>query len=340
MSIRTQTGLMKAAVVPAKGAPWEIRNLPVPTPGPNQVLIKVKASAMSFTDVEQGRGDLPGPFPRVVGHEVVGQIIALGDAVTTRNIGDRVGVPYLQAGCGRCEWCLRGQRVLCREHLATSEQLQGGHAEYMTAFADAAMLLPDKLSYSQAAPLFGAGYTVWSGLRRANPLPAQTVAVLGIGGLGHLALQYAKAAGFNTVAISRSPDKADFIREKLQADRVVANGEELAKAGGADVVLATGTSVVAMVDAIKGMRPDSTLVVMGYEGKPLPIPLGDLMMRRIKIIGSRANHPEHLYEALQLAASGKVAAINETYSLDEVNVAYARMIEGKVRYRAVLVFED
>jgi alcohol dehydrogenase len=340
MSIRTKAGLMRAAVIPARNSLWQVRQIPIPEPGPNQVLIKVRASALSFTDIEQARGDLPGHFPRVVGHEVAGEIVGLGSAVTKRRIGDRVGVPYLQTGCGRCEWCLRGRTVLCPDHLATSEQLQGGHAEYMTAFAEAAMPLPDALSYTQAAPLMGAGYTVWSGLRRAEPLPGQIVAVLGVGGLGHLALQYAKAAGFTTVAVSRSSDKTDFIRQTLRADKVVAHGEELAQAGGADLVLATGTSITAMVDAIQGMRPDSTLVVMGYENKPLPIPVGELIMKRIKIIGSRANHPEHLFEALQIAAAGRVAAMTETYSLDQLPLAYQRLIEGKVRYRAVLTFED
>lgn len=329
---------MKAAVVPRRGADWVIESLPVPEPGPRQVLVKVRASALSFTDIEQANGQLPMDYPGIVGHEVAGDIVAVGTAVTKRRVGDRVGVPYLQTGCGRCEWCLRGRPILCPEHKGTSSHMPGGHAEYLPAFEEAAMLLPDGLSHTQAAPLLGAGYTVWSGLRRAEPFPAQRVAVIGIGGLGHLALQYAKAAGFTTIAVTRSLDKAEYIREKFKADLVVDSGEALERAGGADIVLATGTSTASMQEGIKGMRADATLVVMGYEDNALSIPLKELIMLRMKIVGSRANHPEHLHEALQIAAAGKVEAVVETYAIDDINIARKRLIEGKVRYRAVIEF--
>src|SRR5262249_33821449 len=160
----------------------------------------------------------------------------------------------------------------------------------------ATVLLPDKLSYEQAAPIFCAGYTVWSGLRWADPQPHERLAVVGIGGLGHLAVQYAKAAGFETVAVSHSPDKDKLIRE-LGADEIVRDGKGLADRGGADVVLGTGTSVDAMADAIQGLRPDGRFVLMGFEAKPLPVSPADLITRRLKIIGSQQNGREHLYEA-------------------------------------------
>ena len=198
------------------------------------------------------------------------------------------------------------------------------------------MLLPDGISYEQAAPIFCAGYTVWSGLRWADPQPHERVAVLGIGGLGHLAVQYAKAAGFETIAVSHSPDKDKFIRE-LGADEVVRDGKGLAAAGGVDVVLATGNSVDAMADAIAGLRPDGRLVLMGFEAKPLPVSPGDLIMRRLKIVGSQQNGREYLYEALDYAAKGKVKVVAETFPLKDVNKAYDRVAEGKVRFRAVVV---
>jgi alcohol dehydrogenase len=226
--------------------------------------------------------------------------------------------------------------MFCAQQVATGMEISGGHAEYMPAHADATMLLPDGLSYEQAAPIFCAGYTVWSGLRWADPQPHERIAVVGIGGLGHLAVQYAKAAGFHTIAVSRSSDKDKLIRE-LGADEIVRDGQGLARVGGADVVLATGNSSDAMADAIQGLRPDGRFVVMGVEAKPLPVSPVDLIMRRVKIIGSSQNGREYLYEALDYVANGKVKVIAETYKLDEITRAYERVAEGKVRFRAVVV---
>jgi alcohol dehydrogenase len=198
------------------------------------------------------------------------------------------------------------------------------------------MLLPDELSYEQAAPIFCAGYTVWSGLRWAQPKPHERVAVVGIGGLGHLAVQYAKAAGFETVAVSRSPDKDRLVRE-LGADEIVRDGAGLARAGGVDVILATSNSSDAMADAIQGLRPDGRFVLMGFDPKPLPIAPGDLILRRIQIVGSQQNGREYLYEALDYVAKKKVRVVTETYTLEEVNQAYDRVVEGKARVRAVIV---
>lgn len=225
--------------------------------------------------------------------------------------------------------------MFCAEAVGTSVQIGGGHAEYMLAHADATMLLPDGLAYEQAAPIFCAGYTVWSGLRWAAPQPGERVAIIGIGGLGHLALQYAKATGFHAIAVSHSPDKDRLIRE-LGADEIVRDGQGLVRAGGADVVLGTSNSTDAMADSIQGLRPDGRLVVMGIDTKPLPISPLALVMKRIKIIGSQQNGREYLYEALALAASGKVRVMAETYGLDEILKAYERVERGAVRFRAVV----
>jgi 2-desacetyl-2-hydroxyethyl bacteriochlorophyllide A dehydrogenase len=327
---------MKAAVVSAANAKWELKEIPIPEPGPNQVLIKVHASGVCFTDVHQTRGQLPGSFPRVLGHEPVGEITKLGVGVRTRKIGDRVGVPWVQATCGRCEWCARGKPLFCSQAIGTGMTMPGGHAEYMLAYADATALLPEKLSYEQAAPIFCAGYTVWSGLRLADPKPCERIAVVGIGGLGHLAVQYAKAAGFFTIAVSHSPDKDRMIRQ-WGADEIVRDGDGLARVKGADVILGTSNSMDAMADCIKGLRPDGRLVPMGFEPKPLQISPGELIMKRIRILGSQQNGREYLYEALDLAAQGKVKVVTEIYSLDQADAAYTRVSEGKVRFRAVLV---
>src|SRR5438105_4084281 len=209
--------IMQAAVVPAVSSSWQVKDVPQPQPGPNQVLVKMHASGICYTDVHQTLGHLPGPFPRILGHEPVGEIIAAAADVTTRKVGDRVGTAWIQSTCGRCEWCQRGRKMFCPYLKGTGIEAQGGHAEYMLMNADATYLIPDKVSYEQAAPIFCAGYTVYSGLRWADPKPHERVAVLGIGGLGHLAVQYAKAAGFETIAVSHSPDKDKMIRD-LGAD--------------------------------------------------------------------------------------------------------------------------
>jgi D-arabinose 1-dehydrogenase-like Zn-dependent alcohol dehydrogenase len=180
----------------------------------------------------------------------------------------------------------------------------------MIAFADATALLQDNLSYEQAAPIFCAGYTVWSGLRWADPKPAERVAVLGIGGLGHLAVQFSRAAGFHRIAISHSADKDRLIRE-FGAEQIVRDGANLAKAGGADVILATGNSTAAMEDAIQRLRPDGRLMAMGFDDMPLSISLLDLISRRMRVIGSQQNHREFLFEALDLAARGKVKVMTD-----------------------------
>jgi D-arabinose 1-dehydrogenase-like Zn-dependent alcohol dehydrogenase len=326
---------MKAAIVPSANSAWVLTEVPTPEPGPNQVLIKIHASGICYTDVHQTRGELPGPFPRTLGHEPVGEIAAVGAGVTTRKAGDRVGVPWYQTTCGRCEWCSRGKPMFCAQAVSTGVQIGGGHAEYMLAHADATMLLPDGLAYEQAAPIFCAGYTVWSGLRWAAPQPGERVAIVGVGGLGHLALQYAKAAGFHTIAVSHSPNKDRLIGE-LGADEIVRDGQGLARAGGADVVLGTSNSADAMADSIQGLRPDGRLVVMGFDTKPLPLLPADLVAKRIKIVGSQQNGREYLYEALALAASGKVRVMAETYRLDEISKAYERVERGDARFRAVV----
>jgi len=325
---------MKAAVVPEVHAKWQLKDVPTPKPGPDQVLIKMHASGICYTDVHMTEGILPARFPNTIGHEPVGEIVELGQNVTTRKIGDRVGVPWVQHTCGRCEWCQRGKSLFCLEQIGTGVNIGGGHAEYMVAYADATQLLPDGLQYEQAAPIFCAGYTVYSGLRIAEPKPHERVAVVGVGGLGHLALQYAKVCGFETIAITHSKDKEE-LAYKLGADVVVSDGKGLKKSGGADVILATSNSYKATGDTLKGLRPDGRLVLMGISDEPL-IVTGHLLMTRGRIIGSLQNDREYLYEALDYVAKGKVRVMTETFSLDEVNTAYEKVVKGELRFRAVL----
>lgn len=325
---------MKAAVVPALNGQWEVKEVPTPEPGANQVLLKIHASGLCYTDVHITKGEIPTEFPRILGHEPVGEIVAIGEGVTSRQVGDRVGVPWVQASCGRCEWCLRGKRMFCAQQIGTGVQTQGSHAEYMLAYADTTMLLPDNVSYEQAAPIFCAGYTVWSGLRFADPKPHERIAILGVGGLGHLGVQYSKAAGFETIAITHSKDKEKLVRD-LGADEVVADGEGLKAIGGADVILATGNSYKAASAALGGLRPDGRMVLMGVSDEPLQV-TSEAIMNRTRIIGSTQNGSEYLYEALDYVAKGKVKVIAETYSLNDISRAYERVLKGEARFRAVI----
>jgi len=256
---------MLAAVVPSVNEKWEVKEVSTPKPGLNQVLIKMHASGICYTDVHATKGILGVRFPYTIGHEPAGEIVALGEGVTTRKVGDRVGVPWLQSTCGRCEWCQRGKSFFCPNHVATGINIAGSHAEYMVAYADATQLIPNGLSYDQAAPIFCAGYTVYSGLRVADPKPHERIAVVGIGALGHLGIQYSKAAGFETIAVTHSKDKEE-LAYKLGADSVVSDGEALLKeksqhgdsspeggsaGGGVDVILATSNSYKAMQMQLK-----------------------------------------------------------------------------------------
>jgi alcohol dehydrogenase len=206
----------------------------------------------------------------------------------------------------------------------------------MVAYADATMPIPGGLADEQAAPVFCAGYTVWSGIRWANPNPHERIAVVGIGGLGHLALQYSKAAGFETIAITHSKDKVE-LAHKLGAEVVVSDGQGLREAGGADIILATSNSYKAASDTLRGLRPDGRLMFIGASDEPFTIPSpGELWLNRLQIIGSNQNGREYLYEALDYVAKGKVKVMAETFHLDDVADAYEKVANGNVRFRAVI----
>ncbi len=220
------------------------------------------------------------------------------------------------------------------DQVSTGINALGSHAEYMVAYANATTLPPPEISYEQAAPVFCAGYTVWSDLRIADPKPHDRVAVLGIGGLGHLALQYSKSAGFHTTAITHSKDKEEMA-SKLGSDLVVTNGDKLKQNGGADILLVTTNSYKSVSDVLKGLRPDGRLVLMGVSEEPLVI-TSELIGNRWHILGSNQNGQEFLYEALDYVAKGKVKIISETFSLDDIEQAYEKVSTGNVRFRAVI----
>src|SRR5919201_518865 len=339
---------MLAAVVPSVNGKWEVKEVSTPKPGADQVLIKMYASGICYTDVHATKGGLGVKFPYTIGHEPAGEIVAIGDGVTTRKVGDRVGVPWLQSTCGRCEWCQRGKLFFCPNHIATGINIAGSHAEYMVAYADATQLIPNGLSYDQTAPIFCAGYTVYSGLRLADPKPHERIAVVGIGALGHLGIQYSKAAGFETIAVTHSKDTEE-LAYKLGADSVVVDGEGLLKegqhdspgaggggAGGADVILATSNSYKVTADAIRGIRPDGRVILMGVSSTETLTVSPEILFKRARIMGSTQNDREHLYEALDYVAKGKVKVMTEIFPLEEISNAYNKVANGNVRFKAVV----
>lgn len=305
--------------------PWVVREVPMPEVDPDQILVKVHASGMCFTDAWATQGFGGDIYPQTPGHEIVGEVIEVGAGVRTRQIGDRVGATWVQSACGRCDYCLEcrpltGQTAMnCAAPRTSGFSAQGGHAEYVALSAEGTVLLPNGLSYEAA------------------PQPHERIAVVGIGGLGHVALQLSKAGGFETIAVTHSADKHELALQ-LGADAVVANGEQLRARGGADVLLVTTNSFAAAQDAMAGLRVDGRLVLSGLDfNHPFSISSDGVPfhMMRQRVIGSTHGGLQMLSEVLKLAATGNVKPIVETFTLDEATHAYDRLVSGDMRFRGV-----
>lgn len=331
------TTTMKAAVLTGLREPWKLIDIPIPHPGPHQVLIKVKASGLCYTDVHITEGILEGPLPRILGHEVTGEVVELGSSVSFLQIGDRVGVPWLQSSCGICEYCISGRRLHCPQKIGTGNHAQGGHAEFMLAFEDATVPIPACLPFVDAAPLLCAGYTAWSGIRAADPQPKERLVILGAGGVGHLAIQFAKMLDLETIVITHSSDKVTRLLA-LGADTVLTEAAALAGLGGADIILATSSSYKALNESLATMRPDGRAILMGISNDELRLSSG-FLLKRHRIIGSQHNDRQHLLQALEFAGRGRVKPIVEQYPLGKILDAYDRVASGLVRFRAVIVNE-
>ena len=330
---------MRAAVITAYNKPWELKQLPDPRPQAGQVLVRIRASGMCGTDLHVHHGMFPLPTPLVAGHEPAGEVVEVGAGVTSLVVGDRVGVHWNQKGCGRCAACLSGREATCAKAQSWMN-LGGGNSELMLAWASGCTLLPEGLDYALAAPIFCAGYTVMSGLRNADPKPGERVAILGVGGLGHLALQFSRAVGLTTLALTGQPEKREELLRMGAAEVLVAGddpGKALADAGGADVILSTTNSARQVASAMKGLRFNGRLVSMGIADGPIAVDPMILTLGQRQLRGSSQDERADLYEALQLVAAGKVKPAVETYPLGEVNAVRERLAAGKVRYRAVLL---
>lgn len=335
---------MKAAVLPDYHQPLEIRDVPVPSIGPLDVLVKVHACGVCGSEVHlvDGRFEGMSQVPVIPGHEVAGVIEQVGELVNYLKPGDRVGIPWTQGTCGHCRYCVSGESVLCPEQQATGINLNGGYAEYAKAPARDVTAIPDVISFEEAAPLFCAGITVFTPFNYAGFKRGQTVAVLGLGGLGHLAVQFAHALGAKTIAVSRGTDKLQLAKEKLGADEAIDSSsddwvQKLQQMGGADIILSTANSSKLMGQAISALAPEGTLVLLAVDDKELVLPPPmELINGRRKVMGSVTGSIKDMREMLEVAATHNVRPMIETHPLEQAQLALDRVREGKPRFRAVL----
>lgn len=338
--------MMQAAVLNEFGKPLAIEEVPVPQPLAGEVLVEVLACGVCHSDLHIADGDLPGfralTKARVIpGHEVVGKVVGLGGGVNVLKVGDRIGVPWLYRACGRCEQCLEGNENLCRKGAAvTGMSVDGGYAQFMCANADYAVRIPDALSAEQAAPLLCAGVTSYRALQKAHVAAGQRVAVFGVGGLGHLAVQIARALGAEVFALDVSEAKLALARE-LGADHALnaTDPQALAlirKRGGAHVAAVTSAAHVAYDAAMSILRPGGTLCVIGLPAEPLRFSALALVGSEAHVIGSAVGTREDLRAVLDLAARGLLHCRVESSPLSAINEVFEAMRRGSIQGRVVL----
>ncbi len=332
---------MRAAQIGSPKGPFEIVERPIPEPGEGWVRIKVQACGVCHSDSLVKEGGFPGlQYPRVPGHEVVGLVDGLGAGVSGFTVGQRAGVGWHGGQCGVCDECRRGNFFACVLQRVTGITSDGGYAEYMVAPASAVARLPQELSPVEAAPLMCAGITTFNALRNSGARAGELVAVLGLGGLGHLGVQFAAKMGFNTVAIARGQDKAPLAKQlgarqyiDTQTQNPVA---ELSKLGGAKIILATVTNGDAMSATLGGLGTNGTLLVLGAPHEPLGVSAFLLIGGQRSIKGWYSGTSIDSQDALAFSALSGVRSMNEVYPLDKVTEAYDRMMSGKARFRVVL----
>jgi propanol-preferring alcohol dehydrogenase len=336
---------MQAALMQGFGQPLVLADRPRPKPAADEVLVKVEFCGVCHSDLHIIDGDTPGfkagTKPELIpGHEAVGTVVARGDDVRHLELGQRVGVAWLHHACGQCEQCREGLENLCRKATVTGMTVDGGYADFMRAKASHAVPIPDGLSSSAAAPLFCAGVTSYRALKNAGVREGQRVAVVGIGGLGHLAVQIARAFGAEVIALDVAPGKLDQARALGAAHAFDAQATETPKAvrtlGGAHVVVVTSAARAAYDLALKCLRPAGTLAVVGLPPQPLSFGALQLVSGEYRIMGSAVGTRDDLAATLELAAAGRLHCDHETRPLDAVNDVLERLRSGQVNGRIVL----
>ncbi len=335
---------MQAARVPSAGADFELVDLPVPDPAPNEVRVRVEACGICHSDAFVKEGTFPGlEYPRVPGHEVAGVVDAVGSNVSQWSAGDRVGVGWHGGHCFTCDACREGDFVNCENGLVTGIHFDGGYAEYMTAPAEAVAKMPDDLSPEKAAPLLCAGITTFNALRNQDLRPGDLVAVQGIGGLGHLGVQYAAAMGLEVAALSTSPDKEALAHDLGATHFIDASSTDAAEAlqalGGADLILATAPNSAAITSVVGGLGRDGDLVIVAATGEAVEVPPMALIQGRKSVSGWPSGDAHDSEDTLAFSAQAEALPEIETFPLDEAGAAYDRMINNEARFRAVLTMD-
>lgn len=332
---------MKAAQIAKPGGQFEIVERPIPEPGRGQVQIKVQACGVCHSDEMVKEGLFPGiEYPRIPGHEIAGVIEKVGEGVTSWHKGQRVGVGWHGGHCFTCDACREGDFANCVHRLTCGVSYDGGYAEYMVAPQEALARIPDELSDAEAAPLLCAGITTYNALRNSGARGGDLVAIQGMGGLGHLGIQYANKLGFNTVALSRGKQKEELARElgaRFYIDTATANvGEELAKLGGARVILATAPNSKAITELVDGLSKHGKLLIAAASGEPLEVSPLQLLLFGRSVEGWYSGTGKDSEDTLKFSALTGVRPRIETFRLEQVNEAYEHMISGQARFRAVL----
>ncbi|WP_351235757.1 alcohol dehydrogenase catalytic domain-containing protein [Streptomyces sp. NPDC002133] len=333
----------KVAQVATAGGPFEIVERDVPRPGPGHVRIAVDACGICHSDAFFVNDILPGVrFPVVPGHEIAGRVDELGEGTQNgRQVGDRVTVGWFGGSCRHCTPCRQGDFIVCVNLKVPGWAYDGGFAEYVIAPADALAAIPDALEAADAAPMACAGVTVYNGLRRSSARPGDLVAVLGIGGLGHLGVRYAVAMGFETVAIARGADKEDLARELgahhyIDSTGDTAVADALQSLGGAKVVLATAANSAAMTATVDGLSHRGELVVAGADVEPLGATPAQLLMRGLVVRGHPSGTAQDVQDTMTFSALHGIRPVIETVPLEQVDEAYRKMMSGAARFRMVL----
>lgn len=332
---------MKCISITQANAPLVLSERETPTPGPGLIRIKVEACGVCHSDAFVISGGFPGlSLPRIPGHEIAGRVDALGEGVHAWEKGDRVGVGWHGGHCWKCDACRRGDFLNCAEQKITGISHDGGYAEYVVVPWESAARIPEELAAEDAGPLMCAGVTTYNSLRNAGARPGDTVAVLGLGGLGHLAVQYARNMGFRTIGLSRGADKA-ALAKKLGAHHYIDTSAEdaagaLQALGGADLILATAPSAKAIDATFGGLKPRGKLLVVGATGENLAIPGFDLLSGK-SVAGWPSGSAIDSEDTMKFSALFGVRAQIEKFPLADAGKAFARVMENKVRFRAVLI---
>lgn len=331
----------RSVQVTAAGGAFELVQKEFPEPGPGQVRIRVQACGVCHSDSITKFGAFPGiVYPRTPGHEVAGVVDAVGAGVPLFKPGQRVGLGWHGGHCGYCVPCRRGDFILCENQQISGVSFDGGYADYVLAPANALALIPDDLADVDAAPLMCAGVTTFNSLRNSGARPGDTVAILGIGGLGHLGVQFAAKSGYRTVAIARGQDKAPLARQlgaHVYIDSTTQDpAAELQKLGGAAVILSTLTNAEALAAAVNGLAPNGKLIIVGVPDKPLEVGAVPLIMGSRSIAGWPSGTGMDSEDTLNFSALTGVKPMIETYPLERAPEAFDRMMSGKARFRIVL----